>query len=122
MKSGVEFIATDNPHANKIMLHMLAAFAKHERAQISQRTKSALTEANQGGVKLGNNGAALAVTNKQAAHEFAVSMQSTISEIKQRGSVTYRAIAAELNRLAVQTFHRKGKWYAPAVLKVVRRI
>jgi len=34
MESGVEFVAIDNPHASKLMLHMLAAFAEHEREQI----------------------------------------------------------------------------------------
>jgi hypothetical protein len=41
MESGVDFVAADNPHANKLMLHMLAAFAEHEREQISERTKAA---------------------------------------------------------------------------------
>jgi hypothetical protein len=36
MESGVDFVAADNPHANKLMVHMLAAFAEHEREQISQ--------------------------------------------------------------------------------------
>jgi hypothetical protein len=39
MESGVDFVAADNPHANKLMVHLLAAFAEHEREQISQRTK-----------------------------------------------------------------------------------
>jgi DNA invertase Pin-like site-specific DNA recombinase len=45
MESGVDFVAADNPHANKLMVHMLAAFAEHEREQISQRTKDALAAA-----------------------------------------------------------------------------
>ena len=31
MESKVEFVAVDNPHTNKLMLHMLAALAEHER-------------------------------------------------------------------------------------------
>jgi len=54
MESGVEFIAADNPHANKLMLHMLAAFAEHEREQISKRTKDALAAAKARGTRLGN--------------------------------------------------------------------
>jgi DNA invertase Pin-like site-specific DNA recombinase len=30
IESRVEFVATDNPTANRFMLHMLAAFAEHE--------------------------------------------------------------------------------------------
>jgi DNA invertase Pin-like site-specific DNA recombinase len=35
MDSGVEFIAVDNPHANKLTVHILAAVAQHEREIIS---------------------------------------------------------------------------------------
>ncbi len=71
---------------------------------------------------LGSNGKNLATANKQAALDFALSLQSTIAEIKQRGILTYRAIAEELNRLAVPTFHGKGNWYAPAVHKMLKRV
>src|SRR5215813_1007145 len=42
MDSGAEFIAVDNPHANKLTIHILAAVAEHEREAISERTKAAL--------------------------------------------------------------------------------
>ena len=45
MESRVEFVACDNPHANRLMVHMLAAFAEHEREMISQRTKEGLRAA-----------------------------------------------------------------------------
>lgn len=31
MESRVDFKAVDNPHANRLMVHLLAAFAEHER-------------------------------------------------------------------------------------------
>jgi Resolvase, N terminal domain len=37
MDSGVEFVAVDNPHANKLTTHILAAVAEHEREAISER-------------------------------------------------------------------------------------
>ena len=40
--SGVEFVAVDNPHANKLTIHILAAVYQHEREMISERTKAAL--------------------------------------------------------------------------------
>jgi DNA invertase Pin-like site-specific DNA recombinase len=54
MDSGVEFVAADNPHANKLTIHILAAVAQHEREAIAQRTREALAAAKARGVKLGN--------------------------------------------------------------------
>src|SRR5690606_17857566 len=56
MEAGIDFLAVDNPHANKLMLHIMAAFAEHEREQISKRTKAALASAKNRGVQLGKNG------------------------------------------------------------------
>src|SRR5262245_29353555 len=53
MDSSVEFVATDNPHANKLTIHILTAVAEHEREAISERTKQALAAAKQRGVRLG---------------------------------------------------------------------
>src|SRR5436189_2530891 len=52
MDSGVEFVAVDNPHANKLTVHILAAVAQHEREMIAQRTKDALQARGQ---RLGNS-------------------------------------------------------------------
>jgi DNA invertase Pin-like site-specific DNA recombinase len=54
MESGVEFVACDNPDANKLTIHLLAAMAEHEATQISNRTKDALQAAKARGVKLGS--------------------------------------------------------------------
>jgi DNA invertase Pin-like site-specific DNA recombinase len=45
MESGVDFVACDNPNANRLTIHILAAIAEHERAMISERTKAALAAA-----------------------------------------------------------------------------
>jgi DNA invertase Pin-like site-specific DNA recombinase len=42
MESGVDFIACDNPHANKLTIHILAAVAEDEAKRISERTRAAL--------------------------------------------------------------------------------
>jgi site-specific DNA recombinase len=52
MESGVEFVAVDNPHANKLTVHILAAVAQHEREMISERTKAALKAARARGTRL----------------------------------------------------------------------
>jgi len=70
MNSGVEFVAADMPHANKMTLQVLAVFAEHERDQISARTKQALAAAKERGVKLGgpklSQASALGVASNQA--------------------------------------------------------
>jgi DNA invertase Pin-like site-specific DNA recombinase len=39
MDSGVEFIEVDNPHANKLTIHILAAVAQHERKMIAEHER-----------------------------------------------------------------------------------
>ena len=55
MESNIDFLACDNPHANKFTIHILAAVAEHEAEQISLRTKAALAAAKIRGVKLGSS-------------------------------------------------------------------
>lgn len=45
MESGVDFIACDNPNANRLTVHILAAVAEQEARAISDRTKAALAAA-----------------------------------------------------------------------------
>jgi DNA invertase Pin-like site-specific DNA recombinase len=86
MESGVDFVAADNPHANKLMVHMLAAFAEHEREQISQRTKDALAAAKARGIRLGRNGAdRLAPANRAAAIERARRLAPVLAELQGAG-------------------------------------
>jgi DNA invertase Pin-like site-specific DNA recombinase len=120
MDSAVEFVCCDNPHANRLMLHMLAAFAEHERDQISQRTKAALAAAKARGVKLGNprwtealEAARQVHFSRRPASEVVAMMQGFEAQ-----GLSYRAIALELNRLNVKTY-RGGAWFGATVKAVV---
>lgn len=121
MESGVEFVAVDNPHANKLMLHMLAAFAEHEREQISQRTKAALAAAKARGVKLGTYGVTLAAKNKAEATEFAQGVKDTINSLRAEGFMTVRALRDELNRREIPA-PKGGQWHIPTLHRVLQKL
>jgi DNA invertase Pin-like site-specific DNA recombinase len=116
MDSGAEFVCCDNPHANRLMLHMLAAFAEHEREQISKRTKEALAAAKARGVRLGNPRPldALKVANAVLRSRKSAPEVLTIMQGLQAQGMSYRAIARELNRLNIRT-GRGYQWYDPTV-------
>ena len=123
MESGVEFLAVDNPHANKLMLHMLAAFAEHEREQISKRTKEALAAAKRRGTRLGNPrpDASLArgrtVIREHVAQRLA-RVQPLILALREQG-LTTRAIAQALNERGMLTARGK-QWYSATVCNVLK--
>ncbi len=54
MESGTDFLAVDNPTANKLTIHVLAAVAEDEARRISERTKAALAAYKTRGGKLGS--------------------------------------------------------------------
>src|SRR3954468_21536926 len=114
MDSKVECVAVDNPHANRLTVHILAAVAEHERAMISERTKDALAAAKARGKRLGNPKLALAAkigtaATKAAARRFAANVLPVIREIQGSGVKTNAAIAAKLNERKVATA-RGGRW------------
>lgn len=124
MESDVEFVAVDNPDANKLMLHIMAAFAEYERDQISQRTKAALAEAKKRGVKLGEHGAnVLSKKNKQQAIDFAAKMKPKIEKLRGEGLTTIRALVKELNKRKIVTYQGKGaKWHVATVANLLSKI
>ena len=125
MDSGVEFVATDNPHANRLTVHILAAVAEHERGTISERTKAALAAAKRRGVKLGGPRLAEAckrslAARSAAADAFAANIRPIIKEIQNSGVNSLRGVAKALNARGVRTA-RGGEWTGVQVSNVLER-
>ena len=134
MESNVDFVACDNPHANRLTIHILAAVAEDEARRISERTKDALAAAKARGVKLGaarpecrnltaearQRGAkAGAETVKQQADEAYADLREFLASL--RPAFSYRQIATVLNLRGERT--RRGKpWTDVAVMRVCRRL
>ncbi|GAB4020637.1 recombinase family protein [Spirosoma migulaei] len=123
MESKVDFIAVDNPHASRLMFHMLAAFAEHEREQISTRTKDAIAAAKRRGVQWGRYGATvLSQESHDSAERFAEDLRPTIEDLRQSGFTTIRAIRDELNRRQVATFWNSTAWHNSTVHALLKRV
>lgn len=121
MEARVPFVACDMPFATPLVLHVMAAFAEHERTQIAARTKAALAAAKARGVKLGTYGATLAAANKAEAMRFAETVRPAIEQARSQGQTTLTAIADHLNLNGVQT--REGaRWHPMAVSRVLKRL
>jgi DNA invertase Pin-like site-specific DNA recombinase len=125
MDSGVEFVAVDNPHANKLTVHILAAVAQHERETIAQRTKDALQAAKARGQRLGNpklaqarNRAAESI--REAADQFAANVLPVIHQIRGSGIQSLRGVARALTARGIKTA-RGGEWSAVQVSDILRR-
>ena len=126
MDSGVEFVAVDNPHANKLTIHILAAVAQHEREAISERTKAALAAAKARGKKLG--GPRLAEARKRslaarstAADAFAANVRPIIEQIRASGVSSLRGVARALTARGVRTARGGSEWTAVQVSNILER-
>jgi DNA invertase Pin-like site-specific DNA recombinase len=125
MDSGVDFVAVDMPNANRLTLHVMAAFAEHEREAISARTKAALAAARVRGVRLGapdpaSAGAVGRERLRGRADQFAANVLPIVEEIRRAGAGTLAAIADALNARGVRTA-RGGQWHAATVRNVLQR-
>lgn len=119
--SGVEFVAVDNPAANKPMLQMLAVFGEYERDQIAARTKAALAAAKGRGVALGANGKVLAVAHRAEADRFAETLRGPVQSAFAQGAKTLKDVARHLNEAGLTT-SEGSRWSPQSAHRIVHRL
>ena len=135
MDSKAPFVACDNPHANRLTLHILAAVAEAEAVAISQRTKAALAAYKARGGKLGGQlrqcrnltpeatargRQRSAEARAKAATEAYADLRPSVAALRDKG-LSLQAIAGELNSQGHTT--RRGRpWNPVQVARVLARL
>lgn len=138
MDSGANFVACDNPQANRLTLHILAAVAEAEAKAISDRTKAALTAAKARGTLLGSarpghwdgregarlagakaGAVAAAKARRESASDAYADLVPFVAKLKGEG-LSLRTIAGRLNDEGHTT--RRGRpWNPVQVSRVLER-
>ena len=121
MEAKTNFLAVDMPHASRLVLHVMAAFAEHERDMIRERTKAALAAAKARGVRLGTNGAVLAAKNRAGAIAHAETLRGAVTGAIQSGARTTREVADYLNRIGIAS-RQGGHWHPANVARLLHRL
>lgn len=135
MESGVDFIACDNPNANRLTIHILAAVAEDEARRISDRTKAALAAYKRRGGLLGSDRpghwegrqrgfaaatTAAAATRLETARRSIGFLVPTMKALRAEGK-SYAAVADHLNALGHATQTGKA-WTATGVMRACDRV
>lgn len=133
-RSGVEFVACDNPYANRLTIQILAAVAEDEARRISQRTKDALAAYKRRGGRLGaslkqcrnlspkarRKGAlAAAEAHRRNADDAYADIQEYMT-IQREAGKSFQEIADLLNDDG-QTTRRGKPWNPMQVKRVIER-
>lgn len=127
MDSGCEFVACDNPHANRLTLHILAAVAEDEALRISARTKAALAARKARGLPLGNpanlrRGNSPAIEqNRAKANDFAAKMRPIVADLQAGGVTGAKDLAAALNQRGY-TAANGGQWHPTTAARLLARL
>jgi DNA invertase Pin-like site-specific DNA recombinase len=130
MESGVDFVACDNPHATRLIIHILVAVAENEREMISARTIAALAAAKARGVRLGNPNlkpgdrrasrvARQARTDLSNAH--AADVLPYIERARKAGCTSLGELARALSACGIRTPAGGAEWRAVQVSRILKR-
>jgi DNA invertase Pin-like site-specific DNA recombinase len=135
MEAGADFVACDNPTANKLTIHILAAVAEDEARRISERTIAALAAYKARGGVLGSHrpgapqitreaarrgSARAAELRREQAAAAVADLAGEIVELRATGRVSLRQIAEYLHSEG-HTTPRGARWTATQVWRVLER-
>lgn len=125
MESGVDFVAADMPQANRLTVHIMAAFAEHEARAISERTKAGLAALKARGVQLVNPRWRESLEKARKARIRHTAQPPTaliemIHRLRLEGG-TLRGIAGHLNALGLRT-PKGGRWHATTVRAALSKL
>jgi DNA invertase Pin-like site-specific DNA recombinase len=130
MESGVDFVACDNPHATRLIIHILVAVAENEREMISARTIAALAAAKARGVRLGNpnlrtGSRAAARVARQArtdlSNAHAADVLPYIERARKAGCASLGELARALSACGIRTAAGGTEWRAVQVSRILKR-
>ena len=128
-RAGVDFLAVDMPHANRLTIGIMALIAEQERVMISARTKAALAAARARGIQLGTpaNLSARhkgcqnsAIVRRARAEARAADLLPTLTALRGEGFTTFVALAQALNERGVPTARGGAHWHPAQVQRVLQ--
>jgi DNA invertase Pin-like site-specific DNA recombinase len=129
-KAGVEFVAADMPHANRLTVGIMALVAEEEARMTSARTKAALAAAKARGVQLGNPrlkpgddaaaAEARAAWSAQAARR-AADVAPYLDAARRAGAKTLQQLADALPARGVRTPRGGERWRPWQIRRVMER-
>jgi len=124
MDSGVDFAVCDNPHANRLTLHILAAIAEDEAARISARTKEGLAVAKARGTRLGAPNAHKTIkearlAKSQYCRQDALNALAIIDQIRASGILTLAGIATAMQARGIKTPRGGNIWHPVQIKRIL---
>lgn len=127
-KAGVEFVAADMPHANRLTVGIMALVAEEEARMTSARTRAALAAAKARGVRLGNpqlrpgdaeTAAGARATWSAAAASRAARVMPYIDAARRAGATTLQELADALTARGIRTPRGGERWRPWQVRRVL---
>ena len=132
MESGVDFVATNMPYANRFTIHILAAVAEYELSLMSERHKAAYGAAKARGRKFGDPHLrafrpppemveARNRENRERADARAREFAPLLCALRDQGA-TLAGIAEQLTLMGIKTPRNAQRWSDDTISRMFERV